>query len=286
MDARRVARAGIFHIGTQDDGRALAGVDVFTDMPFGGNPLAVIPDARALSEDALQKIAAEFNYSETTFVYPPSDPAHTARVRIFKTTQELPFAGHPVIGTAVALARAGHGPDMVFELGIGPVQVHADATTARFTTQTPLTILGHPDPARIAQILTLPRTALLDAPTIATLGRPVVLTRLRDRDSLQAIQINTTAMETARAVHPEAMDFAQYVWCTEGTEIYARMFAPLSGNPEDAATGSAAATLAACLARTTGQPQDFTLTQGVEMGRQIYFVIKVLCITRNILILI
>ena len=72
--------------------------DVFTDTAFGGNPLAVIPDATALPEDQLQKIAAEFNYSETTFVFPPADPTHTARVRIFKTTLELPFAGHPLIG--------------------------------------------------------------------------------------------------------------------------------------------------------------------------------------------
>ena len=96
--------------------------DVFTDNPFGGNPLAVIPDATALPEDQLQKIAREFNYSETTFVYPPTDPAHTAKVRIFTPTMEVPFAGHPTIGTAVALARAGHGPDMVLELGVGPIR--------------------------------------------------------------------------------------------------------------------------------------------------------------------
>ncbi|MDU8926536.1 PhzF family phenazine biosynthesis protein [Alisedimentitalea sp. MJ-SS2] len=244
--------------------------DVFTDTPFAGNPLAVIPDATALSEDALQKIAAEFNYSETTFVFPPDDPTHTARVRIFKTTQELPFAGHPVIGTAVALAGMGHGSDMVLELGIGPVSVRADAKSASFTTNTPLDILGHPTPALIARILNLPQDMLETSPhppTIASLGRPVVLTRLRDRAALSRIEVNTNAMAEGRAALPNAMDFAQYTWCMEDDRTYARMFAPLSGNPEDAATGSAAATLAALLAHSTGDPQNFTLTQGVEMGR-------------------
>ena len=82
-------------------------VDVFTDRPFGGNPLAVILDARGLSDQQMQAIAREFNYSEQTFVLPPEDPAHTARVRIFTPVAELPFAGHPNVGTAFALAHAG-----------------------------------------------------------------------------------------------------------------------------------------------------------------------------------
>jgi trans-2,3-dihydro-3-hydroxyanthranilate isomerase len=99
-------------------------VDVFTDQRFGGNPLAVVPDARGIDDALLQKIATEFNYSETTFVFPPDDPAHTARVRIFTPTTEIPFAGHPNVGTAFVLGRQGRafgrpvGDHMVFASSI------------------------------------------------------------------------------------------------------------------------------------------------------------------------
>jgi trans-2,3-dihydro-3-hydroxyanthranilate isomerase len=104
-------------------------VDVFTDQRFGGNPLAVVPDARGIDDALLQKIATEFNYSETTFVFPPDDPAHTARVRIFTPTDEIPFAGHPNVGTAFVLGRQGTafgkpvGDRMVFEEKAGLVHL-------------------------------------------------------------------------------------------------------------------------------------------------------------------
>ncbi|WP_370310721.1 PhzF family phenazine biosynthesis protein, partial [Salipiger bermudensis] len=93
--------------------------DVFTDAPFGGNQLAIFPDATTLAEDSLQTIAREFNFSETTFVYPPQNPENTAKVRIFTPTMEIPFAGHPTVGTAVALHALGRPADMVLELGVG-----------------------------------------------------------------------------------------------------------------------------------------------------------------------
>ena len=86
-------------------------VDVFTDRQFGGNPLAVVPDAQGLSTEQMQAIAAEFNLAETTFVLPPKDPAHTAQVRIFTPKAEMPFAGHPNVGTAFVLARLGTTAD-------------------------------------------------------------------------------------------------------------------------------------------------------------------------------
>ncbi len=107
--------------------------DVFSDQPFTGNQLAVIPDARALAEDHLQRIAREFNYSETTFVYPPSDPNYLAKVRIFTPTRKLPFAGHPTIGTAIALRDEGHAGDFVLELGIGPILCRFSNDQAAFT---------------------------------------------------------------------------------------------------------------------------------------------------------
>src|SRR5213592_999276 len=111
---------------------AFVTVDVFTDRRFGGNPLAVFPDARGMSDADMQSLAAEFNLSETTFVLPPDDPAHTARVRIFNRTAEMPFAGHPNVGTAFVLAGMGRdrGGLLVFEeqAGLVEVQVERDAT--------------------------------------------------------------------------------------------------------------------------------------------------------------
>ena len=134
--------------------------DVFTDTVFGGNPLAVILDASGLSGAQMQSIAREFNFSESSFVLPPDDPAHTAKVRIFTPTMEVPFAGHPTIGTAVALADLGNGPDMVFELGIGPIRCQAEAGAASFITTQPLRVLSRPDPSLVANCLGLEAEAV------------------------------------------------------------------------------------------------------------------------------
>ncbi|MBA86043.1 MAG: phenazine biosynthesis protein, partial [Rhodobacteraceae bacterium] len=219
-------------------------LDVFTDQPFGGNQLAVIPDARALPQARLQQIAREFNFSETTFVYPPRDPAHTARVRIFTPTMEIPFAGHPTIGTAVALAQMGHGPEMMLELGIGPLRAHATEGAARFTTSAPLQILAQPEPALVARALGLPGAALrpeTHAPALASLGLPFVLTELTDREALSRIVTDSAAFREGAARYPGALDFAIMAYVREGQTVHARMFAPLDNIPEDPATGSAAA---------------------------------------------
>ncbi|SIN97031.1 trans-2,3-dihydro-3-hydroxyanthranilate isomerase [Vannielia litorea] len=241
-------------------------LDVFTDTPFTGNPLAVIPDARALPEDALQKIAAEFNYSETTFIFPPEDPAHTARVRIFTPTMEIPFAGHPLIGTAVALGRAGHGPDLILETGVGPIRAHATPTEARFTTEVSLQVLAHPDPSLTARALGLPQTALAAPPVMASVGLPFTLTELTSREALAACTPDTAAFKQGAAAHPGSLDFAQFAWVRDGATIHARMFAPLDMIPEDPATGSACAALGAWLTAQHG-PQTLTIRQGDDMGR-------------------
>lgn len=245
-------------------------LDVFTDRPFGGNQLAVIPDATGLPEESLQQIAREFNFSETTFVYPPADPAHTAQVRIFTPTMEVPFAGHPTIGTAVALAQMGHGPDMVLELGVGPLQTHAISDRAQFTTSAPLELSHQPAPDLIARALGL---ALADLkidrhpPVMASLGLPFTLTELTDRAALSRITTDIGAFREGAIAYPTALDFAQMAYVREGDVIHARMFAPLDNIPEDPATGSAAATLAALLAQIEGRDLSLTLHQGVDMGR-------------------
>ena len=244
--------------------------DVFTDTPFGGNQLAVIPDATALPEADLQRIAAEFNFSEVTFVYPPADPAHTARVRIFTPTMEIPFAGHPTIGTAVALADLGRGPDMVLELGVGPIHAHAAGGLARFTTEAALERLADPDPALVARALGLEpgriRTGT-HAPVMATLGLPFTITELADRAALSAIRTDIAAFREGNDRYPGALDFAQLAYVRDGDRIDARMFAPLDNIPEDPATGSAAATLAALLAQVLGRDLALDYRQGDDMGR-------------------
>lgn len=244
--------------------------DVFTATPFGGNQLAIIPDARALPEEQLQKIAREFNFSETTFVYPPEDKAHTARMRIFTPTMEVPFAGHPTIGTAIALADLGHGPEMTLELGIGPIETRAEGGAAAFTTHVPLDILARPEPELIARALGLELADICmqaHPPTMAGVGLPFTLTRLKSRAALARCAPQSDAFREGNARYPGALDFAQFAYALEGGEIHARMFAPLDDIPEDPATGSAAAALGAFLAHLGGKDISTRIIQGVDMGR-------------------
>jgi trans-2,3-dihydro-3-hydroxyanthranilate isomerase len=244
--------------------------DVFTETPFGGNQLAVFPDAGDLPEADLQKIAAEFNFSEVTFVYPPEDAGHTARVRIFTPTTEVPFAGHPTIGTAIALADLGHGGEMVLELGVGPLVCKVTDGGAHFTTEVPLEVLATPDPALVARALGISEDAILTtshAPTMASLGLPFTITALDCRDTLAALQTDVAAFREGNAQHPSGMDFAQFAYVREGDVIHARMFAPLDNIPEDPATGSACAALGALLASVEGQDMTLRVHQGDDMGR-------------------
>lgn len=244
--------------------------DVFTATPFGGNQLAIIPDAGTLPDEQLQKIAREFNFSETTFVYPPADAAHTARVRIFTPTMEVPFAGHPTIGTAIALADLGHGPEMTLELGIGPIETRAEGGAAAFTTRVPLEILARPEPELIARALGLEQADICMAahpPTMAGVGLPFTLTRLKSRAALARCAPQTDAFREGNARYPGALDFAQFVYTDEGDTLHARMFAPLDDIPEDPATGSAAAALGAFLAQLDGKEISAQIIQGADMGR-------------------
>lgn len=242
--------------------------DVFTDRRFGGNQLAVFPDATRIDEADLQPIAREFNFPETTFVYPPRDPAHTARVRIFTPTMEVPFAGHPTIGTAVALADDGAGPEMVLELGVGDLVTRAAEGNASFRTAVPLEILAHPPGDLVARAIGLSTDRLAGKPVMATLGLAFTFTELRDREALAACVTDIAAFRDGAAAFPAGLDFAQYVYVRDGDTVHARMFAPLDLIPEDPATGSAAATLAALLARREGRAEmKLGIHQGDDMGR-------------------
>lgn len=244
--------------------------DVFTDEPFGGNQLAVIPDAENLAERDLQRIAREFNFSETTFVYPPESPENTAKVRIFTPTMEIPFAGHPTIGTAIALRDLGHSGDMVLELGVGPIPCHLHPQGASFRTNVPLDRLAQPDPALVAAALGLPPAAIhtgVHAPVQASLGLPFVIAELESASALAQCSPSVDHVRQGAEKHPAGLDFALYAYIRDGDTIDARMFAPLDNIPEDPATGSAAATLAALLTEIEGRSLALSITQGVAMGR-------------------
>ena len=252
--------------------------DVFTDTRFGGNQLAVFPDAAGLPEDRLQAIAREFNFSEVTFVYPPEDPAHSARVRIFTPTSEVPFAGHPTIGTAIALAGLGQGPEMVLELGVGPIACTVGPEGARFTTPMPLQIIAHPPVALVAEALGLPVGAILTAhhaPVQASLGLAFVLVELTDRASLAQARPVTEAVRKGAALYPAGLDFAIFCYVRQGEAVEARMFAPLDNVPEDPATGSASATLGAFVASLPGGPRSLAIRQGEDMGRLSHIAVTV-----------
>ncbi|UWQ97841.1 PhzF family phenazine biosynthesis protein [Rhodobacteraceae bacterium S2214] len=244
--------------------------DVFTDTAFGGNPLAVFPDAKDIPEATLQKIAREFNFSETTFVFPPDDPAHTAKVRIFTPTREIGFAGHPTIGTAIALSDLGHDEPMVLELGVGPIPCTVTKDGASFTTSAPLDIIAHPSLELVAAAIDISPEQIkteTHAPTQASLGLEFVFVELKSRADLSACTPVTDGFKAGAAVHPAGLDFAIFAYVRNSNRLDARMFAPLDNMPEDPATGSACATVAALLSEFAGEPLSFDIHQGDDMGR-------------------
>lgn len=241
--------------------------DVFTDAALGGNPLAVVLGAEALPEDRLLPIAREFNLSETVFLYPAAEPGHTARLRIFTPTQEVPFAGHPTIGTAVALSDLGHGPDLLLGLGVGPIPAHAEGGSAQFTTRVPLTLGAEPSRGEIAACLGLDPSDVIAQPRIASVGLPLTMAELTGPEALARARPQLAGFDACAAKYPTEFDFAVYAYCRDGASVCARMFCPLDATLEDPATGSAAAALAAMLAAAEGAPLTLDIAQGVEMGR-------------------
>ncbi|TDL79525.1 PhzF family phenazine biosynthesis protein [Palleronia sediminis] len=242
--------------------------DVFTDAPFGGNPLAIVPDAAPLPECDLQRIAAEFGFSETVFVYPPDAPGTVARLRIFTPRTEIPFAGHPLIGTAVALCDMGRAAGQ-FDLstGAGRIACEVDGAHARFTQTRALELGPEIDAATVAACLGLDASRLAGPPAVASVGLPFVLAPLASLPDLDAAAPVTAAFRAAQDRYRLPLDFAIYAHVRNGPRIEARMFAPLDDIPEDPATGSAAAALGAWIAHSEGGPVEIEISQGVAMGR-------------------
>jgi len=258
---------------------AFVTVDVFTDRRFGGNPLAVFPDARGMSDADMQSLAAEFNLSETTFVLPPENSANTARVRIFNRTSEMPFAGHPNVGTGYVLAREGRDKDGVlrFEELAGLVEIKVDrdpaGALAGATIAAPQALSLGPElsPEAVAACAGLDRSDVLvgaHKPVMASVGIPFVFAEVSGAALTGAVP-NTAEFRRTEADFPALKGrLALHLYVREGARIRARMFAPLSGTVEDPATGSANATLGALLlSLTQGDFANYEIVQGVEMGR-------------------
>jgi trans-2,3-dihydro-3-hydroxyanthranilate isomerase len=255
-------------------------VDVFSSRAFGGNQLAVLPDATGISTEGMQKIAREFNFSETTFVLPTNDAANTCRVRIFTPRAELDFAGHPSVGTACALVMQQQvrlsGPiRVILEENIGPVTVDVAQGNGGFhgTLTLPGKIdapTGAPSATDLAAVLSI-EPAEVSQVFFAGVGVPFCFAQLSSNEVVDRAAINRAAWATtlARAWGPHVFFFAGDL--RDGGKLYARMCAPALGVEEDPATGSACAALVGAMASKPdfgGMVYRLSIQQGVSMGRR------------------
>lgn len=253
--------------------------DVFTDRAFAGNPLAVLPEAEGLTTEQMQAVANEFNLSETTFVLPPDDPAHLCRLRIFTPKAELPFAGHPTVGTALVLARLGRlserngRAEAVLGLAAGPTPISVRFRDGRPTSAEVLApqrpkVGPRLETARVETALGLaPADLVADGPMpcVASCGTEFLCVELGQREALARARDFGVAGLGRTGIFLVTRDTGE-----AGVDFRARMFAPQLGVAEDPATGSAAAALAGLLALADDRPDvqlAWRIAQGVEMGR-------------------
>ncbi len=265
-------------------------VDVFTDRPFGGNPLAVFPDAEGLSTEDMQALAREMNLSETTFVLPAEAPGADFKVRIFTPARELPFAGHPVVGTHWVLAYLGRVAlrepvtRVHFELGVGVLP--ADLQVASGQVERVVMMQGRPtfhavldDLTELAEGLGLPLAAILETGLpvqVVSTGLPQMMVPIRSLAEVQSLDpgaLNVAALNRAcRAAGTDCTLVFTFQVEEPGVTVHTRMFAPMLGVPEDPATGSANGALGAYLVHHRAVPSAATTVsivseQGAELGR-------------------
>jgi trans-2,3-dihydro-3-hydroxyanthranilate isomerase len=253
-----------------DHPRQIRVVDVFTEKPLAGNQLAVVLDGRGISSELMQRIASEMNFSETTFVLPPDDASHAAKVRIFTPVGELPFAGHPTIGTAWVLAHEGVVADgaveFVLEEKVGPVAVRRDGNSIWMTH--PPASFGEVIPhARVAEALGIEVGEIVaDVPAqVVTTGNPFMFVALRDTAAVDRAIHDRAGLDKLLGKHAHGL----YFFAVHGTaRLYSRMFAP---DREDPATGSAAGPLGAFAVKyglvERASKVSIVSEQGVKMGR-------------------
>ena len=255
-------------------------VDVFSSTPFGGNQLAILPDATGISTEGMQKIAREFNFPESTFVLPKNDPANSYRVRIFTPRAELNFAGHPTIGTACALAMKQHAQTvdpirLILDENIGPVMVDVAQRNGGYHGTLTLSgkidaPTGAPAPAELAAVLSI-EPAEVSQSFFAGVGLPFCFAQLKSNEAVDRAAVNRAAWTAtlSRAWSPHVFFFAGHL--RDGAKLYARMWAPALGIEEDSATGSACAALAGAMASKPdfrGMTYRLSVQQGVSIGRR------------------
>src|SRR6185437_12232765 len=223
-------------------------VDVFSSTPFGGNQLAVLPEASGITTEGMQQIAREFNFGETTFVLPKQDPGSTCRVRIFTPRVELDFAGHPTVGTACALVMKQHVPTsepmrLTLEENVGPVTVDVAQRNGGFHGTLTLSgkidaPTGAPSAMDLAAVLSI-EPAEVSQVFFAGVGVPLCFAQLSSNEVVDRAAINRAAWAAtlSRAWSPHLFFFAGNL--RDGGKLYARMWAPALGVEEDPATGSA-----------------------------------------------
>jgi len=255
--------------------------DVFTDTRFGGNQLAVLPEAQGLSDRQMQQIAREFNFSESTFVLPP-ERGHDRRVRIFTPTAEIPFAGHPNVGTAFTLATTGalgsiDGPrNITFEekAGLVPITItrRNGSIWCELSAPTPLSlgpVVARELPAAAVSLSAEDVVTTTHPPQVASVGLPFIVAELRSRAALERARVNGPGLDAIKALGV-VPDIHLYVRSGDEFDLRTRMFAPYDGVPEDPATGSANCALAALLTQERKESSGafkYRIAQGVEMGR-------------------
>ena len=256
--------------------------DVFTDKKFCGNQLAVLPEAEGLSNSQMQQIAREFNFSESAFVFSP-ELGQTRKVRIFTPTKEIPFAGHPNIGTAFVLAKDGAFGDfrepvkVIFEEKVGfvPITIRYDAGNqiwCELSAPEELSI-GDSVPTEFsASLLSLDTGDIVTTthpPQVASVGLPFLFIELSSLDVLQRAKVNMPQFN--RLIDRGIVSYIHmYVKRTDDFDIRARMFAPIDGVLEDPATGSANCALIALLTyydSATDTDNNWRISQGIEVGR-------------------
>ncbi|HEV2037070.1 MAG TPA: PhzF family phenazine biosynthesis protein [Candidatus Eremiobacteraceae bacterium] len=266
-------------------------VDVFTTQRFAGNPLAVFTDAAGLTREQMQLIAREMNLSETTFVVPTTRADCVARYHIFTPGQEMPFAGHPTLGTAYVLARGGRVPNAArsfqLEAKVGPVAVRIEekraGTPSMLFFTSPEVVFGptYDDRARIAEALNLGESDLLPKAPVEQAGCPVLYLYVGVKTAQHVDQVMLNSLVYSRLLGNAAPD-AVYVFAPSGTanRFYARMLClEKTGLVEDPATGSAASPLGAYLVRhrlISGEDEvEIVIEQGVKMGRRSLLTVRV-----------
>lgn len=271
--------------------------DVFTDLPFGGNPVAVVPDGTGLSDRELQQIAREMNLSETVFVLPPTDPAAAVKLRIFTPTQEIPFAGHPVLGTFYVLANLGRltlkgaVTKLLHECNIGlfPVEIHVrDGEVVRVIMSQPKPqFLGAVEPVQdlfeVAKALGLSKAQIdgtkLPVEVVST-GLPVMIVPVRTLTAVRSIAPDLSAItDLCGRYGANGMMVFTTMTVEEVSTVHTRMFAPPIGIPEDPATGSASGALGAYLVHNgvvdVGPTSTIIAEQGYELDRPSRILIQV-----------